>query len=306
LVANYTGHKVFDNLWLNVAIIKVDEEPSATLPPEYRWLHLHGGFNCLFLYHDHSQTAPHWRAAMVRPKVDYDCGTVTITDQDTLSVLDEQPFPKADDYPPVTRFMESTETRTFIGVRCGDRWCAVGAKWPYPLKSSLDGVSGVGKSARWHVKGWFDEQHLAVADASNHMRPQQLGVIIPSDSLSLFDSTAYATDWKLVAAVYFPDAPAGKYGDKSAAGYGWTQGFNKVWLRSNVVQRPTAKDTVIWTTVFGEDPKTAVHIKQVVQTDHSKEGLPVPWTARWRWVAGDEQMWVACLAGCCMVKPKDN
>lgn len=302
-VANYTRDKDFEALWLNVAIVKVDATSSAALPAEYQRLHLRGGFNCLFLYHDRSGRPPRWRAAMVRSNAKNDCGNVTITADDTLSVQDEHPFPHAADYPPVTRFIESADTRTFIGVRCGNRWCDVGAKWPELPNTVLDGIAQAGKSARWRVKGWFDEQHLAIADANQHLRPRQLAALIPSDSLSLFDSTAYDHAWKLVATVYFPDPPTGKYGDTGKGGYGWTQGFNKVWLHSMVVPLREGVDTVKWMSAFGDDPGGAAHFNDVVRTDHRNLGLPVPWTARWRWVDNDEQMWVACLMGCCMVKP---
>jgi hypothetical protein len=305
-VGNYTQPSDFEgSLWLNVAIVKVDPY-SAALPPEYQRLHLQVGFNCMFLHHDTSESPRHWIAAMVPAAKDSDCGGLTITASDTLPVYDEHQSPDANDYPAVTRIIEASDTHSYIGVRCGNSWCVVGATFPQVPKASFDGVTNAGVSARWRVKGWFDEQHLAVVDATNRLRPQQLAALIPSDSLSLFDSTAYAKGWKLVAQVYFPDPPVGKYGQPDANGYGWTQGFNKVWLHSTVVSRPTSKDTVIWTSAFGEDAGHATHIKQVIRTDHGQDSLPVPWTARWRWAAGDEQMWVACLAGCCMVKPIDN
>ncbi|MGH7594458.1 MAG: hypothetical protein ACRELE_11505 [Gemmatimonadales bacterium] len=305
-LGNYTQDKDFNSLWLNVAIVKVDAPRTAVLAAPYRDLRLSGGFNCVFLYHDTSVSPHQWRAAVVPAIVDLDCGNLKITASNIVPVQDEQKFPDAGDYPAVTRFIESADTRTFIGVRCGNRWCAVGAKFPDLVHTSaLENLPGAGTSPQWRIKGWFDEQHLAVASGTAPAHPQQLAALVPSDSLSLFDSTAYDHNWKLVATAYFPDTPAGKYGEKSAAGYGWVAGFNNVWLRSKVVSRPSRPDTVEWMSVIGDTTKPQ-HVKAVVRTDHLKDSLPVPWTARWRWVPNDEQMWVACLMGCCMVKPIDR
>ena len=104
-------------------------------------------------------------------------------------------------------------------------------------------------------------------------------------------------DWPLVATIHMARGPRGKLPDKYAKGYGLAFGSNNMWLHADSGKTSAGKDTVFW------KARIDTSLFDVIREEHP--GYVVPGTARWGWSDGDEQVWVACMVGCCMVKPDD-
>ena len=75
---------------------------------------------------------------------------------------------------------------------------------------------------------------------------------------------------------------------------------------SGTVAEPTCRDATnpkTWWAVVVK-PSKEVSYRCVYRTDHGT--IPVPGTARWRWVLNDETIWVRCANGCCQVDQTDT
>ncbi len=304
--ANYHAVSAFSDPqeYVNVAIVDVSAPPGTILDRPYSVLGLRGGRNCVFLHYE--QATKSWQGA-VKNGDGALCETGDSPPQSVHIIAEKEPGAPASAYPPVARFIEGNGDTTFIGIRCADAFCVViGVNAvnvvPDPAHK---GASGAGTSRRWKIKGWFDEQHLAVLPKGSRgaMIPKQLASIVPDDDLGSYTLDDYTGGWPSVATVFLKDNPEGKYGLlPDGTGYGFVKGAkNHIWMHAKVAPGGTATDAV-WTIKIGKDLATA-RPHQVFRTDHSAEGYPVPATARWRWAAGDEQMWIECLVGCCRGLP---
>ena len=316
----YRDPKPFEKYWVNVAIVDVDAPTGTQLPREYtQRLHLKPGQNCLFL-HYRGAPSPGWQATMVEASGTSCIPTIGGPPAETIPVAVDAPSSDFRDYPAVTRFMEAVDGGTFVGVRCGNAWCVAGAQELNEIApASHKSGQNAGSSSRWRISGWFDDQHLAMQTtdpgAPDGLAPGGQASAVPADNLASIPFTAFTSGWQMVATVYMPDKPQGKYGSSVAPGYGLKPGVNPVWLHASVekvnVGPGSFKIDTVWGARFGNRPFSSdlrtqgVRTLRVVRTDHTLEGFPVPGTARWRWMKGDEQLWTACMVGCCRVQPDD-
>lgn len=300
----YTSATAFAGPWVNIAIVYVEGEPVSALPPEYGMLNLEAGYNCVFLHY--VATDPEQWSAQVIANPGATCASTSPNPPSSpIHTVAEHPSSNPADYPAVTRFIERHNGATQLGVRCADSWCVIGAR-PGEVDAAVhSGQSGAQNSARWTVKGWFDEQHLAGPDPTTPgglIHGRATASAIPVDSLETIKG--FALDWRMVATVYIDDPnTTDKYlraGSSTLQGYGFKhKKMNYVWLRSI-----GTGSSATWNGWIGPVPPPPGTIGNTVyRVDHSGTGYPVPGTARWRWVPGDEQLWVACLQGCCMVRP---
>jgi hypothetical protein len=197
-------------------------------------------------------------------------------------------FPAATDIPPVTRFVQSGDTLTYVGVRCADAWCNVGAAGPPLVESVHKDAPGVPATAQAQVKGWFDEQQLAVPAGGGTLGPSQFATVVPEPNLEHIESFASP---QLVARVYFPvENPVYK------RKFGFAQGWNTIEL-----QGTEGMDNWIATIKTSTGNPTTLPVMRKAHTIGS-----VPGTARFAWIGRDEWIWIACKIGCCLIESNDT
>lgn len=289
-----TSHAGFDAGWVNVALVDV-EDPVTPMPAPYRALGLMISRSCMYLRHDHGGAAPTFVGLMVTAPSSGVCPTTPDRARgQLLGVTEEAPVAGEAEYPPVTRFVEWGSGQTAVGVRCGDHWCNVGARdVPRPAHAAVGALSA---SSRGVVKGWFDDQLLAVrsSTAPHGLQRAARASVIPDPGLGDVTIARFLEGYQRVATAYFPSAPPKKY---ERAGFG--QGSTSIELRATRAQTAAGADTLIWTARLTNGRSSV--IRKVFRTDHSHWLSSMPATARWRWNARDEDLWVACAVGCCRV-----
>jgi hypothetical protein len=166
------------------------------------------------------------------------------------------------------------------------------------------------------IKGWYDEQRLAV-EAGAGLRPEDaLGTIIPDARLNTRNDTMdFHRRWIPVARAAFSGFPANypytsKFGFTSATMGGGR--FNKVdmchgsaaeCLRQAPIPSQCTDGPFKWWARISPAAQGADPVYRCVER-HGHEALNIPLipaTARWRWLANDETLWVRCAQGCCTV-----
>ena len=298
--------------FVQVAILAIEPEPTPA-PATYTQLGLRQ-LNCIYLRLPSASTG--FEAAIVKPggPGGIECpAKVTSTAGQPLMVVSEQPFgtdPR--NYPPVTRFIEGGDGQTFVGVRCGNRWCAIHAANTEGVLGSLppsahDGVPGL-SYPQAVVKGWFDDQVLGIPDGqpahkihrairASAVPDPNLGALTLND----FISTSGPDDYRTVGRTYFSVEPPAT--SKYAKLFGFSKGINVVGMRAEV---HSGSDTVWYTRVINARSDTTVRIP-TKRMDHSKyfaavygSHATIPATMRWRWSDEDEDLWAECVGGCCL------
>ena len=241
------------------------------------------------------------------------------------------------DIPAVARWEWDVRRNTqVIGFKCLDGWCEVGELGYVPdtgpdLTSTMSGIAGLKGSPVLKVKGWYDEQRLSPTK-TGWWRPgagplSVVGTIVPVPGLDQLDSKNFAPTWQLIAYVNL-SAPSPDYSNKqgfvpmaSAASVTTISFCMEDWGGSNplstggcpgisIADRKAAK--------CGPEPPTTI---QPAKTIHwwaktipaggaaprywcivrrrAPTGVPVPGTARWRWMVDDETTWGRCGGACC-------
>jgi hypothetical protein len=298
-MAAETDHTPYDGGYRNVAIVNVK---AGTVPNTYKQLRFITGRNCLYLWHEHEDpnnpnSAAQWRAAIAPPLISACVGGVLgwkldVTVQDAS--VDPIKFP-ADPaaYPPVARFVESNGKRPMIGVKCGSAWCVVGAKKLSDIPAPPH--EGQGTTVRWTVPGWFDDQTLAEKSTGNLKYSVKLS-IVPVDNLEQLGKGEFSKGAFVdVAKIYIPSGtvlPA-KYRDK----FHFEEGMNTIGVRADLDM-----GRLVWKARI-TNSRTTIYKRDVIWTDMTSLGEPVPGTARWAWNPNDEELWVRCDVGCCMIQP---
>jgi len=205
----------------------------------------------------------------------------------------------AEGSPPNSRFVESPDMSPMIGVRCALERCLIGAvggvSVETPIHLTKDPVTGImpldlphAPPRSWQSERglWFDEQHLAVLDASGAASPGFRSVVIADTGLPHRDTTDYAKGWVASASVFAATDPPPSYAEK----FGYSKGWNRVYLR---------REGVIWMSLV-LDPNYGIHIRPITIYPHTFG--KTPGTVRWAWVDSDEWIWIPCGDGCCLVE----
>lgn len=297
-------HLGFDTRFVNVASVTVTGSVGPASSP-YRGLNLQSGENCVYLKHIHAGASARWEARILPPVSGLCTGGGGAPIQTEEELLGSTPS----DYPTVTRWMEGPGRKPLLGVRCGDRWCIIGPGANAALSAVHMGQAGAGSSSRWTVRGWHDEQTLGVLGT-----PSDHGILQNGPRLSLVPHDLLETrqikdflgdDWIPVATVIVPDGVAlpAKYGARP--GYGLAPGVNTISIRASGSYPYTwrARLTNSSTCPASLPNGGCVYARNVHWEDHSSLTSFVPGTARWRWKDNDEEMWVRCGLGCCMIQP---
>jgi len=334
----------FNTTFRQVAILQVEPDPGFSGPfAPYDQLGL-GQLNCIYLRHPASGDTtfqaliiPPDPASLVCP-VAPTGGLVAPTGGSVtpLAVAMEQPAGvDSASYPPTTRFVETGDGRTLIGVRCTNHWCAIrpngnalseivtqqgtsGTSTSSPPgvipPSAQDGVPGF-TYAQAIVKGWFDDQYLGVPDSTpgHGIHRQIRATAIPDPNLGNLTMQDFITQpknplvYQPVGVTFFATEP--DTNSKYHKVWGFSQGVNLVAMRAQVDTNASATglkiDTLWFTRVINARQEVKLDIK-TVRMDHTKYfgavygSRKLLATMRWRWSDGDEDLWAECTGGCCL------
>ena len=292
-VGVYDDHTDFHGGYHQVGVIFVD---GNDIPGPYNALHLSAGFNCVYLTHE--DTPDRWWAK-VSPPVSGVCRSGVAAKIVTSA---EQFSTNAADYPAVTRWVEGSHgghSRVpMLGVRCGNAWCNIG---PGSANNSTHaGEQGAGTTARWVVRGWYDEQKLSLPASPIPAPDGPTLSIVPHDQLGSKLDSDFLNNWVEVARVVVPSGatlPA-KYGGTppNTTGFHFRTGVNVISLRHN-----TGFPGDYWEV---EVRNGAVFKRWRKVTPEPHAGWSIPGTARWKWSEQDEEIWVRCGVGCCTIQPE--
>jgi hypothetical protein len=315
----------FNGQYIQVAIVDVEGRISDDLPAPYRDLGL-TGLDCLYLQHYNKFGGlEQWFTALMVPADKNSICPPTPTASNHQTALDVRPDPSyssnATDYPPTTRFIEGDKDQTLIGVKCGNLWCVVGPPGFGPVPQSAHAnpssiANSIPQNTQGNIKGWFDDQVLGIPDGSGKfgIRPKVRASAVPDaalGSLKVADfmvTTSDTESYKVVGRTYFPDKIPSD--SKYVTHFGFSQGTNVVALRAEL--RPgkglNPKLDTLW---FAQVTDAQGHVTSDIathRTDHrivdaaGNVTLPnIPATMRWRWFDSDEDLWVECDVGCCLV-----
>lgn len=288
----------FGGDYINIGKIIVHAPAGTQLPAEYTALQLVPGENCVFLKY-FGKANKEWSAFVAPNPLGLDCIEMAKNapaNQADVPAFADGPSMSGKDYAPTIRFIESSSGGTLIGVKCGNRWCMIGANSPSALLPRLHPPANGSKyGTREEIKAWYDEQHLALLTPSGTIVPGPRASIEPVDRLE--DIKDFSQKWIQVATVHLQDSAsyAGPVRQSGSTGYDLHQGANPVWLHDTGGQHFEAY-------IGSIDPNVTTPQRKFRVT--GGQGHPyVPGTARFKFSATDEKLWVACLMGCCLIEP---
>ena len=317
-LGGYTTAVQFESKWIQVGIVDVEAPVTTSLMP-YGTLGLRD-HNCMYLQH-HSLILGAFEgydALIVPPDMGLYCPVVPNPSlSQALDVKLDKPYSNDEaDYPATTRFIEGTGGRTLIGLKCANRWCVIGPRGfrdvPRSAHAEVGALTG---KAQGTVKGWFDDQVLGEPDGSAppgiHRKVRASAIPDPGlGSLHVADFVVGLNEekYQVVGKTYFPTEPPAH--SKYAMEFGFHQDENVVALRAEIrtSTTPGKKDTVWFARVTNAKANTRKEDIPTLRTDHHRltpAGEPVlasvPATMRWRWFDQDEDLWVECDIGCCLI-----
>ena len=231
--------------------------------------------------------------------------------------------------PPVARWdWDSLAARPYIGIACGRAWCEVGDSALTSSETYLEGSTDVSGMARvLRIKGWYDQQYLAVPGPGAVRASGLRGTIIPHPALAGRDMADFDSTWipSVYVALEGDSAAAREYEQKMnlepapvsvdpqrmnelSYCFGTREecGTGDANFDDTVCERPFTDKCNIpiqywWVRVVSANTRDTSYY--CVQRRHHERGA-VPPTARWRWLATDETSWTACTNGCCEAKQK--
>jgi hypothetical protein len=227
----------------------------------------------------------------------------------------------ARDIPPVARWdWDPMRSEQYIGIKCGDAWCEIGREGFSPSPYYLEPAAGPAEMARVvTIKGWYDEQRLAVISGGVAVPSNVVGTIFPHPKLGTYsDIESFTGRWVLVAFVKlsaasdqyrlkhnFDGTPAGTSMNRMYACYGTKESCEVDADDLSCPLPPTdihidkagTDGSTWWLKVIA--PGGRVTYKCLIRRGHEELGHQIPGTTRWRWVANDETTWNRCIYGCC-------
>jgi hypothetical protein len=323
LLDTLSGDSLRDTL-VSLSGLKGDEAlPSAEIwadGNDYDTLGIGAGFNCLYLYRQGGR----WAAKMVKfHDTEQDCSRPADT---TMSGPDVKPLDVSETghglgtVPKVARWDWDDERQEhLIGIYCGEAWCEVArpgiqgppSYWDRIGKPSLS----PGRTRVFGIKGWYDEQYLATLPAAGtRARPTVLvGTIIPDPSLGeISDPAVFDSTWVPAAqvALRVQGNTPNPYRDK----LNLSRTLPTPNARLNLIDLchgktceglPSANQCSAyndwWARITRADDGNQMY-RCVERCDMQSLNIPIPGTARWRWLANDEKSWMRCAQGCCEMR----
>ena len=312
-------------------------------------------FNCLYIYGTSTQLHARMRYVGAKEEQCADTFSPSQVPGNELAVIVTQAgyFNDSADYPPVARWdWDNAHGIQYIGVRCGNAWCEIGpgsavnpavpAFTPSPPYkqapvSNTGGESGVNVGSQEDrlraIKGWYDQQYLAI-QSGNVATPTHLrGTVFPDTSLGKLTKQEFIENkWRAVSHIALEKQLPGPRvtADYNAALTYYKTKFNLdpvpagsaisamnhvlicsgtintchvPWPATTSMKRSCgnvalgqAKNTPrLWLKITSSVSDTMYRCA----TPYTHDGVEIPATARWRWLAGDETSWRKCPSGCC-------
>jgi Putative intracellular protease/amidase len=284
---------------------------------DYGPLGIKKGINCLYVVPD-AQTPSGLKGKMfsVIDETECDKGVDEVqgnmTPLDATILLPESEF-NSKDYPAAARWDWDTRHQWWvIGVKCGGAWCIIS---PENSQSTVDPPhqppSSAGNSLKrrvFRIKGWYDEQRLAVNGSTGLLPGPHNVTAFPAHNLGDYDLVEDFKDWKLVANV---DMRASWALYTTKLGFSRTNPggpYNEVRICQgtlcNVPQTTPALNCT--KDVDGNVWYARITAPNGVSTyrcvnNHRHSNYDPPATVRWRWTLKDETLWTRCAEGCCEV-----
>ena len=302
-------------------IFNFDEEPYAPLA-------IMREFSCLYLTRTDEGT---WKAYMVWARSDDQRCKKPLQSPGPGQARELDVFPHnaseysgpmaGEDIPPVARWDSDADGRHAIGIRCGEQWCTIVAKGSHPrpvapvpaageLTALMAAPAVAEQKARRviEVKGWYDEQQLAITAPSESHGLAPAGPrarLFPHAQLGEWNDPDDFENWRPVAYATVIEGSAGIYEEKLNLGTNVTT-YDLIH-RDNGESPPPEIEPL--TCPAGADGTwymrltraTIVKYGCVTQRPHP-EAARLPGTVRWRWKVEDETMWVRCPGGCCTLE----
>lgn len=306
---------------------------------DYRPLGMKQGWNCLYFFPDNT---PSGLAALMVPVADVrkcpdfvDTGGIK-----SLAAATPQPLfvattgpsnlhPGA--FPPVGRWDWDARSHTqYLGIGCGRSWCEVTREQVYTPSVAYPLTAGTEPELRrrmFEVKGWYDEQRLALHNTNMGDAPAAFhGVAIPDTMLDLIDDpSGFEGQW-ISAAWATVGLPGETVDPKYETNFNFRPGdlrdphrpvnLSHVFMCQGKVEQcfPQGSNTAPprecnaqpgwWARIespeVGGTTGPATKYACVGRVDHSSLAAPhIPGTARWFWLKDDEKLWMRCAQGCC-------
>ena len=254
----------------------------------YAPLRIEPGYSCLYLQGGQGQ----WRAFLKQlgPQNPI-CPDGSTISAGTAMGLEVRVQPNSSSRPTAARWdLDPTRDIQYMGIWCPDGWCEIGARG---FKSS---PVRTGATPQETVKGWYDEQYLAVIDGGV-LRPSTIrGRTVPVKglgqmTLATFDcgnNCVGKAGWVKVATIYIERDSADYYYNK--LNLVDRDVPNHLFLRYNSAKQ-------IWNAQIRNPRRIA--FRTMIRIDHGN--IPIPGTSRWHFMGMDETVWVRCSDGCCDV-----
>lgn len=294
-------------------------------------------FNCLYMWRGEKADTIQWHAKIIPVGSDHSLclkpyPVAEHPELDLVVIVDSpREFRKDSAYPRVARWdWDEASKQQYIGIKCGRAWCEIGDPGFTPSSPYAVGSTGA-ESQVERIKGWYDEQYLAVKNEAGAVVPSSVkGTIFPAPDLESRTTASYDHNWLPTAYVSlsggtpselaflrsrynFDLLPAGlplKSMNTMFLCHG-TRGDCEVPMPPSGPLQPSVNCGLdVWPfdgtplkhwwikTISPAHPAT-VMFSCVTRRDHKSETPWMPGTTRWRWLAQDETTWMLCDVGCC-------
>ena len=299
----------------------------------YASLGIEPGFSCLYV----SRASPERLQAAMASELRGECDDRKAARFVRPLRVERTAFPGTtrSDYPLAARWEMDPSGRYVAGVPCGAAWCEIGED-PSGLSRGYMFAADRADALRFRIKGWHDEQVLAMRVPNPGLPSDSIvvpsnvsGIVVPAGNLIDYVETDFRGQFQHVATIFLRRSSSVYKEKLNARGPNFNADNpvgpgNRVFLcldgprrcpvpdslrrvrarNSSSVTSP--RDSASWWAMV-VSARSEGDFKPVVRCDHSDVkpayGFGVAATARWRWVADDETLWVRCLEGCCEVHP---
>jgi hypothetical protein len=285
---------------------------ETTIPPSYQNLRLGVGVNCVWLYTTNGVT---FQAFVSHPDPGKECdrtvfvpgGTPPKANDGQLPVVAVRilGLPRQEAYPAAARFDTDNNGNPVLAFKCLDAFCEIGVSSHSQIRPTGGIVPPTPPQQRWMlpanlqaqvgaapqvvriavIKGWQDQQVLAIRDDKFVWRPSAVrATIVPDPALPGYEESSFNQP-KRVATIKIEGTvpPTSKY-------YRWglRQGDNEVWFwNSGGIWKAEIRRA-------GQAPTPWRYMKRTVHHDVS-----VPPMVRFRWTGADDGVWAPCGNACC-------
>ncbi|MGH7523384.1 MAG: hypothetical protein ACREK8_03675, partial [Gemmatimonadales bacterium] len=289
------------------------------------------GFNCLYMFGARDGSATTLHAFMLPVAKQEDCDHDRAPDYGghgspakPLDVVPGVPDIQyhTGDYPPVARWdWDPAAHEEYIGLGCLTAWCEIGNKNLHLSKVYSDPGHPTNQRRVFEVKGWYDEEYLAVDDGTNSgtiVPSGVVGTLVPDPDLATYSIANGDFDgqkWPTVATAYISEGPSNYATKLNLRPALVTSGPANVialckgdattcGVPSSVDNTACfAKSSDVW---FGKpwyariiSARGDTAYRCVIRRPH--DGVTIPGMARWHWKNDDQVGWIKCDAGCCEV-----